>query len=74
MNFLRLRKISAISRCSHGGRARLAPEGARRALPVTYREYRRVQHALRLNGAQYARVPHAQAQRTSPRYASYGSI
>src|SRR5712691_9236192 len=28
---------------------------------VAYREYRRVQHALRLNGAQYARVPHAQA-------------
>ena len=28
---------------------------------VAYREYRRLQHALRLNGAQYARVPHAQA-------------
>jgi glutamate-ammonia-ligase adenylyltransferase len=27
---------------------------------VAYREYRRIQHALRLNGAQYARVPHAQ--------------
>ncbi|HXL75437.1 MAG TPA: bifunctional [glutamate--ammonia ligase]-adenylyl-L-tyrosine phosphorylase/[glutamate--ammonia-ligase] adenylyltransferase, partial [Burkholderiales bacterium] len=27
---------------------------------VAYREYRRVQHALRLNGARYARVPHAQ--------------
>ena len=26
-----------------------------------YREYRRMQHALRLNGAQYARVPHEQA-------------
>ena len=25
-----------------------------------YREYRRLQHALRLNGAQYARVPPAQ--------------
>jgi len=25
-----------------------------------YREYRRTQHALRLNGARYARVPHAQ--------------
>ena len=25
-----------------------------------YREFRRVQHALRLNGAQYARVPPAQ--------------
>jgi len=24
-----------------------------------YREFRRIQHALRLNGAQYARVPHA---------------
>jgi len=23
-----------------------------------YREFRRIQHALRLNGAQYARVPH----------------
>src|SRR5438445_2323953 len=28
---------------------------------VAYREYRRIQHALRLNGARYARVPHAQA-------------
>src|SRR5229473_112619 len=27
---------------------------------VAYREYRRIQHALRLNGARYARVPHAQ--------------
>jgi glutamate-ammonia-ligase adenylyltransferase len=27
---------------------------------VAYREYRRIQHALRLNGAQYARVPQAQ--------------
>ena len=27
-----------------------------------YREYRRVQHALRLNGAQYARVPRGQVQ------------
>jgi len=36
---------------------------------VAYREFRRMQHALRLNGAQYARVPpdraamHAQAVR-----------
>jgi glutamate-ammonia-ligase adenylyltransferase len=28
-----------------------------------YREFRRLQHALRLNGAQYARVPAPQAQR-----------
>ena len=27
-----------------------------------YREYRRLQHALRLNGAQYARVPREQVQ------------
>ena len=31
-------------------------EGAR----VAYREFRRIQHGLRLNGAQYARVPPAQ--------------
>ena len=27
------------------------------ALPISYRDFRRLQHALRLNGAQYARVP-----------------
>jgi glutamate-ammonia-ligase adenylyltransferase len=32
-------------------------EGCRNA----YREFRRLQHALRLNGAQYARVPPEQA-------------
>jgi glutamate-ammonia-ligase adenylyltransferase len=28
---------------------------------VAYREFRRIQHALRLGGARYARVPHEQA-------------
>ncbi len=39
----------------------LLPKELAERCQVTYREYRRVQHALRLNGAQYARVPHAQA-------------
>ena len=30
-----------------------------------YREFRRLQHALRLNGAQYARVPLAQVATTA---------
>ena len=34
----------------------IAPELAERCRDA-YREFRRVQHALRLNGAQYARVP-----------------
>jgi glutamate-ammonia-ligase adenylyltransferase len=29
---------------------------------AAYREFRRLQHALRLNGAQYARVPREQAE------------
>src|SRR6266513_2387854 len=39
----------------------LLPQELAERCQVAYREYRRVQHALRLNGAQYARVPHAQA-------------
>src|SRR5229473_2993288 len=39
----------------------LLPQELAERSRVAYREYRRVQHALRLNGAQYARVPHAQA-------------
>ena len=38
----------------------LLPKALAERCRVAYREYRRVQHALRLNGAQYARVPHAQ--------------
>ena len=38
----------------------LLPEELAERCRVAYREYRRVQHTLRLNGAQYARVPHAQ--------------
>src|SRR6266404_3085567 len=38
----------------------LLPKGLAERSRVAYREYRRVQHALRLNGARYARVPHAQ--------------
>ncbi len=41
----------------HGLIPRDLAEGCRNA----YREYRRMQHALRLNGAQFARVPHKQA-------------
>ena len=39
----------------------LLPQELAERCRVAYREYRRVQHALRLNGAQTARVPHAQA-------------
>jgi glutamate-ammonia-ligase adenylyltransferase len=42
----------------HGLIPRAVAENARNA----YREYRRVQHALRLNGAQYARVSRGQVQ------------
>ena len=38
----------------------LLPKELAERCRFAYREYRRVQHALRLNGAQYARVPHAQ--------------
>src|SRR5437667_152550 len=38
----------------------LLPKALAERCRVAYREYRRTQHALRLNGAQYARVPHAQ--------------
>ena len=38
----------------------LLPKELAERCQVTYREYRRMQHALRLNGARYARVPHAQ--------------
>src|SRR5216117_15561 len=38
----------------------LLPKGLAERCRIAYREYRRTQHALRLNGAQYARVPHAQ--------------
>jgi hypothetical protein len=41
------------------GHALLDPGLADRARDA-YREFRRLQHALRLNGAQYARVPHEQ--------------
>jgi glutamate-ammonia-ligase adenylyltransferase len=37
----------------------IAPELAERCRNA-YREFRRVQHSLRLNGAKYARIPHAQ--------------
>jgi len=47
-----LLKMSA----GHGLIAQELAERCRNA----YREYRRIQHALRLSGAQYARVPHAQ--------------
>src|SRR6267142_2630420 len=38
----------------------LLPKALAERSRVAYREYRRIQHALRLNGARYARVPHAQ--------------
>ncbi|TMI19209.1 MAG: bifunctional glutamine synthetase adenylyltransferase/deadenyltransferase, partial [Betaproteobacteria bacterium] len=38
----------------------LLPKELAERCRIAYREYRRTQHALRLNGARYARVPHAQ--------------
>ena len=38
----------------------LLPKERAERCRIAYREYRRTQHALRLNGARYARVPHAQ--------------
>jgi glutamate-ammonia-ligase adenylyltransferase len=40
----------------------LIPEALAERCREAYREFRRLQHALRLNGAQYARVPAAQAE------------
>ena len=40
----------------------LIPEALAERCRDAYREFRRVQHALRLNGAQYARVPAAQVE------------
>ena len=39
----------------------LIPEKAAEDCRTAYRDFRRMQHALRLNGARYARVPPAQA-------------
>ncbi|HEY9397055.1 MAG TPA: bifunctional [glutamate--ammonia ligase]-adenylyl-L-tyrosine phosphorylase/[glutamate--ammonia-ligase] adenylyltransferase [Burkholderiales bacterium] len=39
------------------GGLRLIPNGLASAVADAYREYRRLQHKLRLNGAEYARVP-----------------
>ena len=41
----------------------LIPDALAERCRDAYREFRRVQHALRLNGAQYARVPAAQVAR-----------
>jgi glutamate-ammonia-ligase adenylyltransferase len=38
----------------------LIPEGLAEGCRNAYRKFRRLQHALRLNGAQYARVPQEQ--------------
>jgi glutamate-ammonia-ligase adenylyltransferase len=38
------------------GGLRLIPNGLASAVADAYREYRRLQHKLRLNGAEYARV------------------
>src|SRR2546425_370371 len=38
----------------------LLPKELAERCRIAYREYRRTQHALRLSGARYARVPHAQ--------------
>jgi glutamate-ammonia-ligase adenylyltransferase len=40
----------------------LIPADAAGNVASAYREFRRLQHALRLNGARFARVPHAQVQ------------
>jgi [glutamine synthetase] adenylyltransferase / [glutamine synthetase]-adenylyl-L-tyrosine phosphorylase len=44
------------------GRLGLIPEAAAQAVGDAYRDFRRLQHKLRLSGAKYARVPPAQAQ------------
>jgi glutamate-ammonia-ligase adenylyltransferase len=38
----------------------LIPEPIAKQCQIAYREFRRLQHGLRLNGAQYARVPQDQ--------------
>jgi glutamate-ammonia-ligase adenylyltransferase len=40
----------------------LIPAGLAERARNAYREFRRLQHSLRLNGAQYARVPHAEVE------------
>ena len=40
----------------------LIPDALAERCRDAYREFRRLQHALRLNGAQYARVPAAQVE------------
>jgi len=40
------------------GGLHLIPSALASAVADAYREYRRLQHKLRLNGAQYARVEH----------------
>jgi glutamate-ammonia-ligase adenylyltransferase len=41
----------------------LIPAASAESVGDAYREFRRLQHRLRLNGARYARVPHAQVER-----------
>ena len=53
-----LGNIALLGRAASLG---LIPAGLAEDCRTAYREFRRLQHSLRLNGAQYARVPPAQA-------------
>jgi glutamate-ammonia-ligase adenylyltransferase len=50
---------SATSRCSHRRRTRTDSDRSCRAVRDAYRDYRRMQHVLRLNAGRRARVERA---------------
>jgi glutamate-ammonia-ligase adenylyltransferase len=51
------RNLGNIALLGMGAELGLIPAAAADNARNAYREFRRLQHALRLNGAQYARVP-----------------
>jgi len=55
-----VRNLGNIALLGIAGELGLIPAELATACRAAYREFRRVQHALRLNGADYARVPPAQ--------------
>ncbi len=57
------------------GALRLIPAELAHRVADAYREYRRLQHALRLNGAAFARVPHARvAAHTAATHALWRAV
>jgi [glutamine synthetase] adenylyltransferase / [glutamine synthetase]-adenylyl-L-tyrosine phosphorylase len=54
------RNLGNIALLAMAAELGLLPKELAERCRVAYREYRSIQHALRLNGARYARVPHAQ--------------